>query len=71
MCLSVFCQVTARENETERVLANMTLNATTMSVMLNSLTRGATYYIKVVAFTKIGDGPYSKPVSTSHYYNLL
>lgn len=43
----------------------MTLNATTMSVMLNNLTTGATYNIRVVAYTRIGAGPFSQPVSCS------
>lgn len=46
-----------------KVLAQMTLNATTMSVMLNNLTTGATYSIRVVAYTRIGAGPYSHSVS--------
>lgn len=45
-----------------KVLAQMTLNATTMSVMLNNLTTSATYNIRVVAYTRIGAGPYSLPV---------
>lgn len=46
-----------------KILAQMTLNATTMSVMLNNLTTGATYNIRVVAYTRIGAGPFSQPVS--------
>lgn len=45
-----------------KVLAQMTLNATTTSVMLNNLTTGATYNVRVVAYTRIGAGPYSQPV---------
>lgn len=33
-----------------------------MSVMLNNLTTGATYNILVVAYTRVGAGPYSQPV---------
>lgn len=48
---------------TMKVLANMTLNATTTSVLLNNLTTTAVYSVRLNAFTKAGDGPYSKPVS--------
>jgi len=48
---------------TIKVLANMTLNATTTSVLLNNLTTTAVYSVRLNAFTKAGDGPYSKPVS--------
>lgn len=34
-----------------------------MSVMLNNLTTGATYNVRVVAYTRVGAGPYSQPVS--------
>lgn len=33
-----------------------------MSVMLNNLTTGATYTIRVVAYTRVGAGPYSQTV---------
>lgn len=46
-----------------KVLANMTLNATTTSVLLNNLTTGATYNVRLNSFTKVGEGPYSQPVS--------
>lgn len=45
----------------------MTLNATTMSVMLNNLTTGATYNLRVVAYTRIGAGPYSQPVNIRYF----
>ncbi|XP_030384550.1 roundabout homolog 2 isoform X2 [Scaptodrosophila lebanonensis] len=48
---------------TMKVLANMTLNATTTSVLLNNLTTGAIYSVRLNSFTKAGDGPYSKPIS--------
>ncbi|EDW74310.1 uncharacterized protein Dwil_GK21847 [Drosophila willistoni] len=48
---------------TMKVLANMTLNATTTSVLLNNLTSGAVYSVRLNCFTKAGDGPYSKPIS--------
>lgn len=55
--------VQVKAGNSSKVLAQMTLNATTMSVMLNNLTTGATYNVRVVAFTRIGAGPYSLPVS--------
>lgn len=61
----IFCfvlQVTA--GNTMKVLANMTLNSTTTSVLLNNLTTGATYNVRLNSFTKAGEGPYSLPVST-------
>lgn len=45
-----------------KVLANMTLNSTTTSVLLNNLTTGATYNVRLNSFTKAGEGPYSLPV---------
>ncbi|XP_073845114.1 roundabout guidance receptor 1 [Musca autumnalis] len=54
-------EVTA--GNTLKVLANMTLNATTTSVLLNNLTTGATYNVRLNSFTKAGEGPYSLPVS--------
>jgi len=53
---------------TMKVLANMTLNATTTSVLLNNLTTGAVYSVRLNSFTKAGDGPYSKPVSLFFIY---
>ncbi|KAM7342001.1 roundabout guidance receptor 1 isoform 2-T7 [Cochliomyia hominivorax] len=54
-------EVTA--GNTMKVLANMTLNSTTTSVLLNNLTTGATYNVRLNSFTKAGEGPYSLPVS--------
>ncbi|XP_052128533.1 roundabout homolog 2-like isoform X2 [Frankliniella occidentalis] len=42
-----------------KLLGQMTLNATNMSVLLNNLTIGAEYMTRVAAFTKAGLGPYS------------
>ncbi|XP_037954600.1 protein sax-3 isoform X2 [Teleopsis dalmanni] len=54
-------EVTA--GNTNKVLANMTLNATTTSVLLNNLTTGATYNVRLNSFTKAGEGPYCVPIS--------
>lgn len=56
---------------TMKVLANMTLNATTTSVLLNNLTTTAVYSVRLNAFTKAGDGPYSKPVSIDEYIKYV
>ena len=61
-----FGQVTA--GNTMKVLANMTLNSTTTSVLLNNLTTGATYSVRLNSFTKAGEGPYSQPVSQNFYF---
>ncbi|XP_069684562.1 roundabout homolog 2 isoform X2 [Periplaneta americana] len=44
-----------------KVLAQMTLNATTTSVLLNNLTTGGSYTARVVAYTRVGLGPFSAP----------
>lgn len=54
-----------------KILAQMTLNATTVSVMLNNLTTGATYNIVIVAYTRVGAGPLSQPVSIYVLYGNL
>ncbi|XP_068081370.1 roundabout homolog 2 [Anabrus simplex] len=45
-----------------RVLAQLTLNATTTSVLLNNLTNGGSYSVRVVSFTHKGLGVFSTPV---------
>uniref|UniRef100_A0AAG5DUL0 Roundabout n=1 Tax=Anopheles atroparvus TaxID=41427 RepID=A0AAG5DUL0_ANOAO len=49
-------------NNASKLLAQMTLNATTTSVMLNNLTTGASYTIRVAVFNRLGMGPFSKPL---------
>jgi hypothetical protein len=44
-----------------RVVAQQTLNATSTSVILNNLTTGVAYVARLVAFTRVGLGPYSAP----------
>ncbi|KAJ6643323.1 Roundabout like 2 [Pseudolycoriella hygida] len=56
-------KIQVKAGNSSKVLAQMTLNATTMSVMLNNLTTGAVYNVRVVAYTRVGAGPYSMPVS--------
>ncbi|XP_058055241.1 roundabout homolog 2-like [Anopheles bellator] len=49
-------------NNASKLLAQMTLNATTTSVMLNNLTTGASYTVRVAMFNRLGMGPFSKPL---------
>lgn len=56
-------KIQIKAGNSSKVLAQMTLNTTTMSVMLNNLTTGITYNIRVVAYTRVGAGPYSQPIS--------
>ncbi|XP_050095385.1 roundabout homolog 2 [Anopheles aquasalis] len=49
-------------NNASKLLAQMTLNATTTSVMLNNLTTGASYTIRVAMVNRLGIGPFSKPL---------
>lgn len=64
-------KIQVKAGNSSKVLAQMTLNATTMSVMLNNLTTGATYNVRVVAYTRIGAGPYSQPISLTMDPNHL
>ncbi|XP_039283928.1 roundabout homolog 2 isoform X2 [Nilaparvata lugens] len=45
-----------------RILAQMSLNASTTSVLLNNVTVGGVYTAQVAAFTRAGVGPYSGAV---------
>ncbi|XP_062711294.1 roundabout homolog 2 [Aedes albopictus] len=55
-------KIQVKAGNISKLLAQMTLNATTTSVMLNNLTTGSSYGIRVGAFNRVGLGPYSKPV---------
>ncbi|XP_055631811.1 protein sax-3 isoform X2 [Toxorhynchites rutilus septentrionalis] len=54
-------KIQVKSGNSSKTLASMTLNATTTSVMLNNLTTGATYRAQIVAYNRVGAGPYSKP----------
>uniref|UniRef100_A0A182NA47 Roundabout n=1 Tax=Anopheles dirus TaxID=7168 RepID=A0A182NA47_9DIPT len=54
-------KVQLRASNSSKVLAQITLNATTTSIVFHSLTTGTTYTVRVVAFNRVGAGPYSKP----------
>jgi len=51
------------KGNSSKILARMSLNSSTNSVILNNLTMGAFYTARVVAFTVIGLGPYSAPIN--------
>ncbi|KAL1373632.1 hypothetical protein pipiens_001693 [Culex pipiens pipiens] len=55
-------KIQVKAGNISKLLAQMTLNSSTTSVMLNNLTTGSSYSIRVVAFNRAGLGPYSKPV---------
>lgn len=52
-------KIQIKAGNSSKVLAQDTLNATTLQVMLHNLTVGATYNIRVVAYNRVGPGPYS------------
>lgn len=56
-------KIQVKAGNSTKILAQMTLNATTLSVGLHNLTTGATYNVRVVAYTRVGAGPFSKSVS--------
>lgn len=56
-------KIQVKAGNSTKILAQMTLNSSTLSVGLHNLSTGATYNARVVAYTRVGAGPYSKPVS--------
>lgn len=44
-----------------KVLTNITIDATSSSIMLANLTEGVTYTVSVAALNRIGIGPYNSP----------
>lgn len=46
---------------TSRILTNVTIDASTSSLMLANLTEGVTYTVSVAAINNAGMGPFSKP----------
>lgn len=61
MIFNYILQIQIRANNS-RILAQMSLNASTTSILLNNLTTGGMYTAQVAAFTKVGIGPYSGAV---------
>lgn len=46
-----------------KILTNVTIDATTPSLLLANLTEGVTYTVSVAAANKAGLGPYSAPAT--------
>ncbi|XP_055622684.1 uncharacterized protein LOC129766199 [Toxorhynchites rutilus septentrionalis] len=55
-------KIQVKAGNISKLLAQMTLNSTTTSVLLNNLTTGSSYSIRVATFNRVGLGPFSKPV---------
>lgn len=55
-------KIQVKAGNSSKILAQDTVNATIMQVMLHNLTIGTTYNIRVVAYNRVGPGPYSQPV---------
>lgn len=53
-------QIQIKSNITHKLLGQMSLNATTQSVIINSLSSGGRYIARVAALTAGGIGPYSQ-----------
>lgn len=56
-------QIQIKSNVTNKLLGQMSLNATTQSVVINSLNPGGRYSARVAAQTAGGLGPYSTPAA--------
>lgn len=56
-------QIQIKSNVTNKLLGQMSLNATTQSVVINSLNPGGRYTARVAAQTAGGLGPYSTPAA--------
>ncbi|XP_022250444.1 roundabout homolog 2-like, partial [Limulus polyphemus] len=46
-----------------RLQSNITTNATSTSIRIHNLTAGASYTIKALAYTSVGPGPYTTPLT--------
>jgi len=57
-------QVEVRGNES-RIHAEMDFAANISTIVLNNLTLGKIYWVRVAAFTSVGPGPFSEPVEVS------
>ncbi|XP_011310480.1 roundabout homolog 2-like [Fopius arisanus] len=54
-------RIQIKSNSSNKILGQMSLNASTTSVIINSLTTGGLYTARVAASTRAGLGPFSNP----------
>ncbi|KOC68791.1 Roundabout like protein 2, partial [Habropoda laboriosa] len=54
-------KIQIKSNSSNKILGQMSLNASTTSVIINSLTTGGLYTARVAGLTRIGLGPFSNP----------
>lgn len=59
LCLAI--QIQIKTNSSNKILGQMSLNASTTSVIINSLTTGGLYTARVAGQTRVGLGPFSSP----------
>lgn len=51
-----------RGNDSRTIHAEMDFGANISSIVLNNLTLGRTYFVRVSAFTSVGLGPFTQPI---------
>ncbi|XP_012531725.1 roundabout homolog 2 [Monomorium pharaonis] len=54
-------KIQIKSNSSNKILGQMSLNASTTSVIINSLTTGGLYTARVAGQTRVGLGPFSNP----------
>ncbi|XP_050485640.1 protein sax-3-like isoform X2 [Bombus huntii] len=54
-------KIQIKSNSSNKILGQMSLNASTTSVIINSLTTGGLYTARVAGLTRVGLGPFSNP----------
>ncbi|KOX67210.1 Roundabout like protein 2 [Melipona quadrifasciata] len=54
-------KIQIKSNNSNKILGQMSLNASTTSVIINSLTTGGLYTARVAGLTRVGLGPFSSP----------
>ncbi|KYN23374.1 Roundabout like protein 2 [Trachymyrmex cornetzi] len=54
-------KIQIKSNSSNKILGQMSLNASTTSVIINSLTTGGLYTARVAGQTRVGLGPFSSP----------
>ncbi|KAK0079139.1 hypothetical protein PV325_001681 [Microctonus aethiopoides] len=55
-------KIQIKSNSSNKILGQMSLNASTTSVIINSLTTGGLYTARVAGLTRAGIGPFSNPI---------